>query len=372
MQMDLEFLPAWYAEKEDFVYVTEKSSALYTFLSDLPLGLTPATPVTGKELQAQAERLPALKACPWGISPQSLNLFEHLRKQTHIRLSVPEWEENYFRLSGRQTAAECLNLLQARLPEYAFPEAPRFYTNAKEITNDIAKRHPPLLLKTPFSSSGRGLLWIKENIIDKQAQNWINGALLKQGTVSIERGLNKVLDFAMEFYSNGKGRIEYEGLSVFKTGERGAYDGNLLEEQTAMRLRITRYVAEKVLLRTKEALQNILEKIYAPFYKGCIGVDMLIYRMPNGTFALHPCVEINMRYTMGMVALRLYQKRIARGSAGEFRVVYDKKEGEALSRHQRLSEEHPLKIQEGHIQSGYLSLCPVTQTTRYRAYLLIR
>lgn len=45
-------------------------------------------------------------------------------------------------------------------------------------------------------------------------ENWIEGAFNKQGMISIESGLDKVQDFAMEFYSDGQGTVRYEGLSV--------------------------------------------------------------------------------------------------------------------------------------------------------------
>ena len=56
----------------------------------------------------------------------------------------------------------------------------------------------------------------------------MQGALRRQGVISVERGLNKVLDFAMEFHVDAEGEVGYEGLSLFETAERGAYIGNRL------------------------------------------------------------------------------------------------------------------------------------------------
>ena len=39
---------------------------------------------------------------------------------------------------------------------------------------------------------------------------------------------NKVKDFALEFYSDGRGEVRFAGYSVFSTNEHGAYTGNLL------------------------------------------------------------------------------------------------------------------------------------------------
>lgn len=51
----------------------------------------------------------------------------------------------------------------------------------------------------------------------------------------------------MEFYSDGQGTVRYEGLSVFNTEERGSYTGNILEEQSTMLSRITRFTGEETL-----------------------------------------------------------------------------------------------------------------------------
>ena len=197
---------------------------------------------------------------------------------------------------------------------------------------------------------------------------WIN---IKDEKVSIESGLDKVQDFAMEFYSDGQGTVRYEGLSVFNTEERGSYTGNILEEQSTMLSRITRFTGEETYSRIQEAVRSVLQEVYGSTYAGCIGVDMLVYRQKDGSFAIHPCIEINMRYTMGMVALRLFQHYVAPRAVGDYRVSYEKEAGEALEKHRLMSETYPLRFANGRIQEGYLSLCPVTKDTHYRAYLLL-
>ena len=189
--------------------------------------------------------------------------------------------------------------------------------------------------------------------------------------ISIESGLDKVQDFAMEFYSDRQGTVRYEGLSVFNTEERGSYTGNILEEQSTMLSRITRFTGEETYSCIQEAVRSVLQEVYGSTYAGCIGVDMLVYRQKDGSFAIHPCIEINMRYTMGMVALRLFQHYVAPRAVGDYRVSYEKEAGEALEKHRLMSETYPLRFANGRIQEGYLSLCPVTKDTHYRAYLLL-
>lgn len=370
MQKDLALLPVWYAEEDDLVYLEEKPST--RFFSHLPDELQPApTPATKAMLAQNAHILPQMEAAPWGISPHSLHLFERLRESTKLRLSIPEWKEDYFRLTGRQTAAECLEKIRTILPDIPIPIAPRFCTKIREIEKYMILCNAPFILKTPYSSSGRGLLWEDKRKLDTKTRNWIEGAFNKQGTVSIECGLDKIQDFAMEFYSDGQGEVRYEGLSVFNTEERGSYTGNVLEEQGTMLQRVTRLTGEETYTRIQEAVRSVLRETYGSIYTGYLGVDMLVYKQRDGSFAIHPCVEINMRYTMGMVALRLYQKHIAAGAVGNFQVSFDKVAGEAYDKHQFMTATYPLLIENGKIKEGYLSLCPVTKETHYRAYLLV-
>ncbi len=144
-----------------------------------------------------------------------------------------------------------------------------------------------------------------------------------------------------------------------------------MEGQSTMLSRITQFTGEGTYSRIQEAVCAVLQEVYGSIYTGCIGVDMLVYKQKDGSFAIHPCIEINMRYTMGMVALRLFQHYVVPEAVGEYRVSYDKESGEALDKHRFMSETYPLRLANGRIQEGYLSLCPVTKETHYRAYLLI-
>ena len=78
-----------------------------------------------------------------------------------------------------------------------------------------------------------------------------------------------------------------------------------------------------------------------------------------------------MRYTMGMVALRISEKFLSPLAHGEMHICYESKDGEAYEHHHFMERNYPLKIENGKIKEGYLSLCPVTKGTRYRAYILV-
>lgn len=370
MHKELACLPVWYAEPDDYVWVPEITSP--RFFSLQPKELHPfATVVTRKTLADKVDSLSSLEAAPWGISLPSLHLFNRLKDDSRVQIHIPEWKDDFVRLTGRATAAACLDKIRGLLPDLPIPVAPKFCTKIHDIEKYLILQNAPFVLKTPYSSSGRGLLWIEKRRLSEKDKNWIQGALAKQGTVSIECGLEKVQDFAMEFYSDGVGNLRYEGLSVFGTERGGAYHGNVLQAQSEMRAILTQWIDEETLSRVQQAVEQVLQETFGSLYTGYLGVDMLVYRDKNGNYALHPCVEINMRYTMGMVALRIFEKYLAPKAIGDFRITYESKAGEAYEQHRFMKKVYPLKLKEGKIEEGYLSLCPVTKETGYRAYILV-
>lgn len=76
------------------------------------------------------------------------------------------------------------------------------------------------------------------------------------GGVVGEPVYNKVEDFAMEFYSDGKGRIIFAGYSLFRTNAGGAYEGNRLLPDAEIERRLSAYVPVAALHRLREELQD--------------------------------------------------------------------------------------------------------------------
>lgn len=174
----------------------------------------------------------------------------------------------------------------------------------------------------------------------------------------------------MEFYTDGKGNIRYEGLSVFGTEQKGAYTGNILVSQAVLQKKIEAVIGKEQFENVRKAVAETLKTVYAHSYNGYLGVDMIAYEQNNQTL-IHPCVEVNMRFTMGLVALRLFERYIHPEAVGNFYVTFDKEPGKALVKHIAMQKEHPLIIHEQRIRQGYLSLCPVSEQTNYRAYIIV-
>ena len=195
--------------------------------------------------------------------------------------------------------------------------------------------------------------------------------LKKQSQVSLEKALDKALDFSLQFEVTEQGETIFLGYSIFQTNSKGAYERSLLDNQDSLKKQITDLIAPDLLFQTKTALKEIIREMYAPYYTGIIGIDMLIYLSGN-VLRLYPCVEINMRKNMGYLAVRFSEKYLHPASHGSFSIDFNSNPENIMQNHEQMQKQYPLIIEDGKIKSGYLSLCPVTEDTNYCAFVLIK
>ncbi len=176
-------------------------------------------------------------------------------------------------------------------------------TTISEVEAYLAA-HTSIVVKAPWSSSGRGVRYIYRGM-DASLRGWIANIIQRQGCIMAEPCYNKTIDFAMEFQSDGKGTVSYCGLSLFQT-EKGSYTGNLIATEQEKLQRIARYIDKQLTTAVSQRLQECLSAALGMQYEGPLGVDMMIVASDSGHgYLLHPCVEINLRRTMGHVALAL-------------------------------------------------------------------
>lgn len=116
-----------------------------------------------------------------------------------------------------------------------------------------------------------------------------------------ERPWDRTLDFASEWEMTADGEAIFKGLSVFETNESGRYSHNISDSTAALLARI-RHIAPTVDDNLFQAQSRALAKMLRG-YVGPVGIDMLADK--DGR--VNPCVEINLRHTMGMTAAALYK-----------------------------------------------------------------
>jgi hypothetical protein len=169
-----------------------------------------------------------------------------------------------------------------------------------EQVEAFMSRWQRVVVKAPWSSSGRGVrFYDTERLVDQgklMVDNWIRNVIKQQGSVMVEPYYNKVKDFGMEFEVDATGKVHYLGLSLFHT-KNGAYTGNLLATEAAKRELMGRYLPLELL---DDIRQRIIDNVHLGDYQGPFGIDMMVV-----SGKLHPCVELNLRRTMGHVALTM-------------------------------------------------------------------
>jgi len=371
MQADLAFLPAWYASAGDFVFMeTPPPDDFIISCEPFNLRVKPVTPVDFEESGRLQVKLAMSTVDLWGISPQSVYFFEKLNEQCDLSLAIPSWKDEFRFLGSRFASQKLLAALQDRIPGIEPEILPQFVSSIEAIEQQITQRQERLLIKSPYSSSGRGLIWLSPAKLTQSEKQIINGMLKKQKQVSIEKALDKQLDFSMQFEITHTGKTQFVGYSIFQTNNKGAYEKSRLDSQKRLEKDITGFIDKKLLFQTQMTLTEMIQKMVAPYYEGIIGVDMLLYKTDD-SYRLHPCVEINMRKNMGYLAIRLVEKYLHPESHGDFIIEYNRESQTTIQKHRQLQKKHPLIIEKERIRSGYFNLCPITDSTNYQAYIVI-
>lgn len=326
---------------------------------------------------------PEDKILPWGWNP---TLRRILIKHGANELNIPSLDQlkQLKQYSDRKNAVEVLRELKIEVTDQFTLKSSSnirisdtvcgesyYFDNLDELLKYLDSTPGDKALKMPVSGSGKGLIWVLDDITDKQT-DWSRRVIREQGGVVAEPKLNKVRDFAMEFYID-KGLVRFTGYSLFTSASSGAYTGNELMNDNRIEEQLSKYVSIDIIHYIRESLQKKLAARF-PDYTGYAGVDMMICKnidLSGINYCVQPCVEINMRMNMGVVAHTFYSRFVRPNAEGRFEIKYFKKPGNALSFHENKQQESTLNVVNGKIESGYLALTPVTNNTHYIAYVII-
>ena len=360
MSEDLAVLPIWYsngckviADGEENIHYYENIKRLFPIKSSI---------IKSDDIIHYSDA----NIIPWGWNPLIRNKLLSIGVSENWLPSI-NYLEKIRSYSNRINAVEILKEL--RDETVGLTGESQYFTKLDDLLKYLKSTPVNKVLKMPVSGSGRGLVWIIGEITDKQT-DWCRRVIKKQGGVVAEPVLDKILDFALEFEINS-GKAVFVGYSLFKTANSGAYSGNWLLPDEEIENRLSSYIPITLLHLTRKALQQKISDRFSD-YEGYVGVDMMICKEiieSKIIYKFHPCVEINLRMNMGLVSHIFCNKFIDPGSEGCYSVEYFKKEASALAFHEKMQREKPLKIDNGKIISGYLTLTPVTSSTHYTAFV---
>lgn len=270
-------------------------------------------------LNHRAERVPAesyptehLQLMLWADEGHAQRLALRLCEGLGLRLMPLRLiSEQYLRLSHRRSATD---FLQQYYHTLSFPPAliPRWISplgdegeTRRAIESVQAELGAGLVLKRPYTSSGRGVELYARPLDEERVRHALRHCYASGG-ISLEPRLERVQDWAVEYYVGGaKTAVQYVGLSRFATSADGAYLGNSLAPEAELYAQLSAQVGASLLAQTIQAHQSYLEPLVSAGYTGYVGVDMMTYLGADGRLCLHPCIEVNVRATMGLLAHRI-------------------------------------------------------------------
>ena len=238
-----------------------------------------------------------------------------------------------------------------------------------------------------------------------KVENWANALIKRHGYLTAEPFYDKVQDFAMEFCVR-EGQCHFIGYSLFSTNHHGRYESNLLMADERIEAQLARYVPSPALHAVRDWViahhHTIIpaewDTTRHPLY---FGIDMMVVNFQfstlkvcaseqessllelfqraqpklnnavvNSQFRIHPCVEINLRLNMGIIAHEVRRKLLAPGTEGTFYVTAFSTGEAAQQFHQEHTTKYPPVYREGKMVSGYHPLTPIHSHTRHHAYVI--
>lgn len=354
---DLSTLPLWYADKEDTVYLPDISHS--QFYKGMSQKFSLPNTFNSQNLEI------ITKCLPWGWSMYIRKKFENMGFSNEALIST-ETINRLRELSNRKITIEILSRLSNLGVD--IPPMPRYIVNTDEVGEFICSM-PLSVIKAPWSGSGKGIAWGLGRM-EIPVEHFYKGVIRRQGGVVCEKFLNKIVDFAMEFYYKN-GTVTFAGYSLFKS-VKGVYSGNILATDAAIEEFLNSHSTQTPISKVKENLITVLEDIFKDFdYEGYFGVDMMIYSDENNNNHINPCVELNLRTNMGIASRILYDKHIDNNCVGVYNVTFHKQSGEALKADNELKQKYPPTICNGKLCDGYISLSPINENTKYSAYVIV-
>jgi hypothetical protein len=373
MEADLASLPLFFAQKNDYVLLDNAPSANYLqSLRKLPVEV-PQFRLKTAINHDKFVCLPKNRLIPWGWSPAAHKLFKPIKlscSNDFLQSPVSDWKTAYQKYYSKKYGIEFLQQLVSDFPSPYFIAEEQIgqICYSQQDFEALLKHWGKLMVKAPWSSSGRGLQPISKTPVHPKVWEKLLGIVKEQGCAVVEPLLDKKLDMAFQFEIS-KGQVYFIGISNFSADQKGQYMGNNLNGLPPTLNEEVKRFALKMQKLLVQPLNQMLEKSeLVENYEGFLGVDTLIFREDNGELKINPCLEINLRMNMGLLSLQL-EKLINPNVNARFLIHYQCNKPFSLFKAE-MEKLHPLYMQEGKIQSGFFALTDDANHAHFGAYLL--
>lgn len=379
MAADLAVLPAFIAEPGSLLITDSDLDAQWLEHLNATFGLD-----VHAVKRSQLRHLTRCQVMPWGWS---LDLRRRLLKYGLSSDSVPSKDAIYHLrgLSHRRVSIVIHKRLEELMGHSLCPTPMELATPDEVMA--FVRHYRYCYIKTPWSSSGRGIYHTIDGATPELEQ-WCRGSLRRQGSLLCEQALDKVMDFAVEFYCNDGKAVE-RGFSIFTTDSHSQYTCGDVASRDVLKSRITALYPQ--FDEVVEALTQVINELVAPHYTGWMGIDMLLFKSATSSFKIeravgsmtessasshpsslpshlqiNPCVELNLRPTMGAITSMLGDNIIPQGVTASFTIEQRASSGTPWPEH-----EEPV-IENHRLCAGTLCLTTASPTALYRALLTIQ
>ena len=187
------------------------------------------------------------------------------------------------------------------------------------------------------------------------------------------------------------GQCHFIGHSLFTTDTHGRYDSNLLLSDADIEARLSEYIPRSVLHDVRHFVEAHTELIVPAEWDTSrfpitFGIDMMIVniigqqpihpdgnsqlRIQNSEFKLHPCVEINLRCNMGIVAHEVRRHLMAPEATGIYRLALFPYHAALQAFDEEQRSLYPALYRDGLLVQGYHLLTSIEGDTRHLAYII--
>jgi len=312
---------------------------------------------------------------PWGWSPAAHFKLKELKDKCWLPFHespVFKWTEKHTALYERITSLSFLKKFLDENPFEYYIESAKIgtkVTSIEEIESLLANTYP-LVLKAPLSSSGRGIQILRKPTLNTSNRQWISGILNQQNYLIVEPFLDKMADLSFQFRINDYGEPEYQGYSVFETNTNGQYKSTLIHPkiENSFYSEILNKSESIIEITAKLLNEALVGSVYATLHRGFLGIDALIYK-DNAGLKMQPCIEINSRMNMGILTMQI-EKKIHEESIGKYGLFYGAR-GEFQQFVIKNMHDNPLKMRNGKLSSGFLSLVEPDGEKQFGAYIVL-
>lgn len=310
MARSLQLLPCWYASPGDAVLVDgpdEQAARWQRWADERGLRVTIVNAPPSGDVTYR----------PWGWCNTVVHrLLARGAAAAQLPLAADGLlPESFAALASRRVTVTLHRLIAERLGHRPCP-GPRVVTAGQR--GDLeAMRHSGFYLKKLYSGSGQGIYHQSptDGPLPPELWQWLDGELRRQGAVMLEPQYDRIMDMAVEYLCEA-GTVEADGFSMFNVDRHDQWKSTMVDRRDAIHdVIVGHYPAFDTVV---DAVTATLRDIVPQEYVGHIGVDLLLYRDADGIVGINPCVELNFRTTMGVVAAHLGERH---GMRGTLRIV---------------------------------------------------